>query len=301
MGGSYPIEKRASRLPLVSYFYCEDGRTGVNFFKLYIGDYQRDTGALTLAEHGAYMLMLQHFYATERPLPTGKELHRLLRAESAAERKAINSVSSMFWTTTDEGLVNKRSMRELERDAHNRDVNTINGRKGGRPIKTDSVMNIKTDPLMNIKSESKPSIAITKPQKTFSPPIVPPLSVDRSMSAFDRFWLAYPRRVGKEAARRIFERLKPDETLLAVMLSAIKKQASSAQWQGDGGKFIPHPATWLNQGRWQDDEGPAEVDSNRPKWALDAGFANRWEAQNAGCRESNAHRFQAGKQVEVSA
>lgn len=309
MGGSYPIEKRASRLPLVSYFYCEDGRTGVNFFKLYIGDYQRDTGALTLAEHGAYMLMLQHFYATERPLPTGKELHRLLRAESAAERKAINSVSSMFWTTTDEGLVNKRSMRELERDAHNRDMNAINGRKGGRPIKTDSVMNIKseevmnikTDPLMNIKSESKPSIAITKPQKTFSPPIVPPLSVDRSMSAFDRFWVAYPRRVGKEAARRIFERLKPDETLLAVMLSAIKKQASSAQWQGDGGKFIPHPATWLNQGRWQDEEGPAEVDSNRPKWALDAGFANRWEAQNAGCRESNAHRFQAGKQVEVSA
>jgi len=121
------------------------------------------------------------------------------------------------------------------------------------------------------------------------------------MSAFARFWVAYPRRVGKEAARRIFERLKPDETLLEVMLSAIKKQASSAQWQGDGGKFIPHPATWLNQGRWQDEEGPAEVDSNRPKWALDAGFANRWEAQNAGCRESNAHRFQAGKQVEVSA
>lgn len=50
----------------------------VNFAKLYIGDYLRDTGTLTLAQHGAYMLMLLEFYATERPLPTGRRL-RLVR------------------------------------------------------------------------------------------------------------------------------------------------------------------------------------------------------------------------------
>lgn len=46
----------------------------MNFFKLYIGDYQRDTAHLSVTEHGAYLLMLQHYYATEKPLPPGKAL-----------------------------------------------------------------------------------------------------------------------------------------------------------------------------------------------------------------------------------
>ena len=31
----------------------------------------------------------------------------------------------------------------------------------------------------------------------------------------------------------------------------------SAQWQRDNGQYIPHPATWLNQGRWDDELTPA--------------------------------------------
>ena len=86
---------------------------GVNFFKLYIGDYQRDTAHLSITEHGAYMLMLQHYYATEKPLPIGKALHRMLRATDKAERDAIDAVAAQFWTTTEAGLVNERADREL--------------------------------------------------------------------------------------------------------------------------------------------------------------------------------------------
>lgn len=87
----------------------------MNFFKLYIGDYQRDTGTLTLAEHGAYMLMLQHYYATEQPLPTGRDLHRLLRAETKAERDAIDAVADRFWTAAETGLVNERADEEIKK------------------------------------------------------------------------------------------------------------------------------------------------------------------------------------------
>ena len=37
------------------------------------------------------------------------------------------------------------------------------------------------------------------------------------------------------------------------MLAAIEKQKQSAQWQDNGGQFIPHPSTWLNQRRWEDE------------------------------------------------
>lgn len=66
---------------------------------------------------------------------------------------------------------------------------------------------------------------------------------------FDRFWSAYPRKEGKQKARRAFEKVNvPLDTLLA----AIEQQKKSTQWSKDNGQFIPHPATWLNGKRWED-------------------------------------------------
>lgn len=85
-----------------------------------------------------------------------------------------------------------------------------------------------------------------------------PSGLDRR---FEVFWQQYPKKVGKDAARKAFDKRKPDESLLSDMLAAIKLQIVSAAWVKDGGQYIPNPATWLNQGRWQDviDERPADV------------------------------------------
>lgn len=109
----------------------------MNFVKLYVGDYLRDTGTLTVAEHGAYLLMLVNFYATEKPLPTGRELHRLLRAETRQDREAIDAVAAKFWTESDGGLVNARAIKEIERASHQRAVNQEIGKRGGRPKRTE--------------------------------------------------------------------------------------------------------------------------------------------------------------------
>lgn len=69
---------------------------------------------------------------------------------------------------------------------------------------------------------------------------------------FEEFWRAYPRKVGKDAAARAFAKRKVDPALLAQMLAALKRQAPSLDHR-EGGRFIPHPSTWLNDGRWQDD------------------------------------------------
>ena len=70
---------------------------------------------------------------------------------------------------------------------------------------------------------------------------------------FDEFWAAYPRKVGKDAAAKAFAKRRVGVGLLAQMLAAISIQKTGEQWQRDGGQFIPHPATWLNEGRWQDE------------------------------------------------
>jgi uncharacterized protein YdaU (DUF1376 family) len=125
----------------------------MNFFKLYIGDYQRDTGTLSLAEHGAYVLMLQFYCATEKPLPFGKNLYRLLRATSRDERAAIDRVVSLFWEETSDGLVNNRASQEIERAANQRAINQATGKRGGRPKKTEHI----TESVSESVSEMEPN------------------------------------------------------------------------------------------------------------------------------------------------
>jgi hypothetical protein len=70
---------------------------------------------------------------------------------------------------------------------------------------------------------------------------------------FLTFWDAYPRKVGKDAAWKKWKSRNGDRPFLDDLLLSLEKQKSSEQWIKDGGQFIPHPATWLNQGRWADE------------------------------------------------
>ena len=72
---------------------------------------------------------------------------------------------------------------------------------------------------------------------------------DNSASPFESFWAEYPRKVGKQAAKKAFSKVSvPVKTLI----DAVNSQKNSEQWRKDNGQYIPNPATWLNQGRWDD-------------------------------------------------
>jgi hypothetical protein len=70
---------------------------------------------------------------------------------------------------------------------------------------------------------------------------------------FSRFWELYPRKVAKPTALKAFTKVSPSEELFGRIIQAIETQKLSDQWTRDEGKFIPHPATWLNQERWNDE------------------------------------------------
>lgn len=70
---------------------------------------------------------------------------------------------------------------------------------------------------------------------------------------FVGFWTTYPRKTHKHAAWEVWRRLKPSPELIQTILSALDRHTRSDQWQRDGGRYIPHPATWLNGKRWEDE------------------------------------------------
>ena len=103
-------------------------------------------------------------------------------------------------------------------------------------------------------------------------PIIEPTTRD-SIVGFEKFWLACPRRIGKEAARRAYEKarkLASDEELL----SGIRLYATSRAGQDE--QYTVHPATWLNQGRWADEPAGGFAQGQGQKRELTED--EKWEA-----------------------
>ena len=74
---------------------------------------------------------------------------------------------------------------------------------------------------------------------------------------FEIFWNEYPKKVGKKDAKKSFDKALKS-TKAETMIRAVIAQKESGQWLRDNGRYIPNPATWLNQGRWDDAIQPVE-------------------------------------------
>lgn len=159
--------------------------------------------------------------------------------------------------------------RDAEKWEKTLESRRVNGKKGGRGHKANSKAIESEEKLSKAKkavalsaldnkaNESKAKLTEAKKAVNVNvnenvnvndiPPIPP-------KGLFDRFWSAYPRKTAKRNALKAFEKLGVTEALLTEMLAALDWQRQSKEWQKDGGQFIPHPATWLNGHRWEDQQ-----------------------------------------------
>jgi hypothetical protein len=84
---------------------------------------------------------------------------------------------------------------------------------------------------------------------------------DNEDVGFKGFWDVYPKKVGKGAAEKAWKEVKDPVETLAKITWALAWQKKLDQWTKEGGRFIPMPATYLNQRRWEDEEGEVEKTS----------------------------------------
>lgn len=102
------------------------------------------------------------------------------------------------------------------------------------------------DKESRIKKENTSPISPSKGDVTVDKP-------DLMQERFEQFWKLYPKKVGKGDARKKFLKLKPNQKLFDQILSAVEAAKKTEQWTKNNGRFVPNPATWLNQSRWEDD------------------------------------------------
>jgi len=112
----------------------------MNYYRRYVGDYLRDTARLSMLEHGAYTLLLDYYYAEERPIPLElDDVYRMVRAIMPEERKAVIRVLTTFFTKAEDGYRHKRVDHEISTSKQARE----NGSKGGRQ-RTESDTGLET-------------------------------------------------------------------------------------------------------------------------------------------------------------
>jgi uncharacterized protein YdaU (DUF1376 family) len=88
----------------------------VNYFELHIGDYESATAHLSILEDGVYNRLMRVYYRTQAPLPLDvKQICRLIRAVSKAERDTVALILSEFFIEGVDGWHNDRCDEEITR------------------------------------------------------------------------------------------------------------------------------------------------------------------------------------------
>jgi uncharacterized protein YdaU (DUF1376 family) len=207
---------------------------------LWTDAYLADTRHLSTQEHGAYLLLLM--VAWRRPdcnLPDDDKLLARFAGLGPRQWKNIKDAVLEFWTLEDGCWTQKRLLKERSFVVNRSKINSANAHK------RDYTKSRKT-------KKTKNANASVEQCETDAPtPIPTPIDKDTNVSLykppdkFEEFWKQYPRRVAKGEARKAYKKAikKVDHGII---------MAGLARYNPDP-DFTCHPATWLNQERWQDE------------------------------------------------
>lgn len=136
------------------------------------------------------------------------------------------------------GLTSECDARDASRDA-SRDMS-----RGATPIPSHPIPSLTTRDDA-IADAIAPSTAAPSTPRAARPKADPP--------GFEAFWAACPKKVGKGAARTAYAKaLRRDDVTPADLLAAIERMAHFWKITRTEPRFVPHPATWLNQERYAD-------------------------------------------------
>lgn len=229
----------------------------MNHYPHHIGDFNNATRHLSRLERSIYRDLLDLYYDTEAPIPAETNwVCRRILATTKEEREAVDLVLSEFFYLDGDVYRNARCDAEIEAYRERRERAKANGRKGGRPVGDG-----KTQPVISgipEGTQKKTNQNQNQNQNQGNTPKAPKggkLGVSADLVALfeEEFWPRYPRKEAKPKALEAFAKAIPKAADgCREILMGLERAKRSEQWQRDGGKFIPHAATWLNQERWKD-------------------------------------------------
>jgi len=203
------------------------------WYKFHLGDYITHTMHLSDAEDLAYRRLLDLYYMSERPIPLDTEsVSRKIRLDL----DITESVLKEFFERTEEGYRNHRCDVEITKYQHQVATNTLLGKRGGRPKKTESQPNQNRTETLTEEEKEK--------------------TISSQATRFEDFWSVWPtskRKVGKAAVQAKWKAKHLDKVADQI-IAHVSSMKTSEQWTSG---FEPAPMTYINQRRWEDENQAA--------------------------------------------
>ena len=232
----------------------------MNYYERHLGDYARDTGHLSMAEHGAYTLLLDRYYATEAPIPADL-VYRVAHARSGGERACVDRVLAEFFTLSDGVYINKRAGLDIARYEKSRIASVENGKLGGRPKSQQNQRQDKPNGLQIGSELETQSKAHQTPVTSNQSPAKAKAKAKADARSAEKRGTRLPTDWEPDADLLAWAKSERPDVLLAVELAKFRDYWIAKP--GQQGVKLDWPATfrnWIRSAR----EGPPRAPASKP-------------------------------------
>lgn len=265
------------------------------FYKMDYEAWDEGTDELTLEQEAAYLRLCHQLYRRKAAIPSNPAtLGRIWRCHPNKARKLLTDlVEAGKIQEIDGHLTNTRVTRELDDRETRRTQQADAGHKGGARSQDNRRKSLENNDRDKADAGSadkrnqaeKEREGEKRDQKETTSLPDPREGSDFPPRAFDLWWERQPNKVGKDAARTQFERIrKGKRATFAELMDGLLRYIANKPPHRD----FCHPTTWLNQGRWADEPAPSPSPSSPGRGAPPAGrsspgsrLLDRMEARRA--------------------
>jgi uncharacterized protein YdaU (DUF1376 family) len=259
------------------------------WYPRYVGDYQRKTGHLSMMEHGAYAMLLDHYYSTGGLPANAEQLHRICRALACDEQAALQSVVDQFFTRNGDRLINKKAEEEL---AKRRNISEKRSKAAISKHAKQAANACANAGAIAHTTTTTTTIEEREDKSSLAP------ATARALR-FNEFWNIYPHRDGVKRARAKVEAKYRAAVKSGVPEGVLIEAATrfrSDKRVRDG--FACDPLTWFGRRGWEDEPAaPAAPDGDMAQ--RHAAVLDSLEAGLRGGRNYPASMFDAATTEEM--
>jgi uncharacterized protein YdaU (DUF1376 family) len=250
------------------------------YMRFYVGDYLGDTRHLTTLEHGAYLMLIFAYWQRGKPLPADDRKLAHIAGLTKPQWAKVKSHVIDFFEQKNAQIIHHRIEKEIEHmlakslKSQGAGRTSAQRRLDGRSTKPKTIDH---SPEEDRSDKSELTSPAGDGENLFGDE--PPDGGNRQeelddqyTAPFESWWATYPNKQGKRAAAKAyaaaFKRLGGAKSgvdrVHSTLLHALRAQCSIWLRKGIVGKYIPHPATWLNRSSYSDDAVRAAMKEKQP-------------------------------------
>jgi uncharacterized protein YdaU (DUF1376 family) len=223
----------------------------MHYYQFNIGDYLSHTKHLSPIEDICYRRLLDFYYLHEQPIPNDISKVTRLLCLNKEYIPDVEQVLNEFFMLSNNGWINERADKEIKQYQSFKTAGAAGAAKRWAKAGDSDVIGGLSGGLSGAYAKQETITIKHKPITNNHKTSLKPIRANALDNGFEEFWQTYPKKVGKDAASKSWLKVK---ARIDDVLKALAWQKESDQWRRSDGQFIPNPATYLNQGRWQDEQ-----------------------------------------------